>query len=68
MTLPGNTGWREVEVGRAAPRPNFPVVARKTWILFGCIAGSQLLRRRSKGNKIVDIEQLSDKHVACLVK
>ncbi|RVP48858.1 tyrosine-type recombinase/integrase [Sinorhizobium medicae] len=60
--------WREVEVGRGSSDHTCPVVALETWIRFGRIARGPLFRRIFKDNKTVDVERLSDKHVARLVK
>jgi len=68
VTLRGKTGWREVEVGRGASDHTCPVVALETWIRFGRIARGPLFRRIFKDNKTVDVERLSSKHVARLVK
>ncbi|MDW5318352.1 tyrosine-type recombinase/integrase [Rhizobium sp. PL01] len=68
VTLRGKTGWREVEVGRGASDQTCPVVALESWIRFGRIARGPLFRRIFKDNKTVDVERLSDKHVARLVK
>lgn len=68
VTLRGKTGWREVEVGRGSSDHTCPVVALETWIKYGRIARGPLFRRIFKDNKTVDVERLSDKHVARLVK
>ncbi|RWQ32985.1 MAG: integrase [Mesorhizobium sp.] len=68
VTLCGKTGWREVEVGRGSSDQSCPVVALETWIKFGRITRGPLFRRIFKDNKTVDVERLSDKHVARLVK
>lgn len=68
VTLRGKTGWREVEVGRGSSDQSCPVVALETWIKFGRITRGPLFRRIFKDNKTVDVERLSDKHVARLVK
>ncbi|MBB5536344.1 site-specific integrase [Rhizobium giardinii] len=68
VTLRGKTGWRQVEVGRGASSDTCPVAALESWIRFGRIARGPLFRRIFKDNKTVDVERLSDKHVARLVK
>jgi integrase len=68
VTLRGKTGWREVEVCLGASEQTCPGAALETWIRFGRIARGPLFRRIFKDNKTVDIERLSDKHVARLVK
>lgn len=68
VTLRGKTGWREVEVGRGTSDHTCPVVALESWIRFGRIARGPLFRRIFKDNKTVDVERLSGKHVARLVK
>lgn len=69
VTLRGkNNRWREVEVGRGSSDHSCPVVALETWIKYGRIARGPLFRRIFKDNKTVDVERLSDKHVARLVK
>jgi integrase len=68
VTLRGKTGWREVEVGRGSSDLSCPVTALESWIRFGRIARGPLFRRIFKDNKTVDVERLSDKHVARLVK
>ncbi|ESZ03159.1 tyrosine-type recombinase/integrase [Mesorhizobium sp. M0923] len=68
VTLRGKTGWREVEVGLGASDQTCPVAALESWIRFGRIARGPLFRRIFKDNKTVDVERLSDKHVARLVK
>lgn len=68
VTLRGKTGWREVEVGRGASSETCPLAALESWIRFGRIARGPLFRRIFKDNKTVDVERLSDKHVARLVK
>ncbi|RUU97326.1 integrase, partial [Mesorhizobium sp. M1A.F.Ca.IN.020.03.2.1] len=68
VTLRGKTGWREVEVGLGASAQTCPVAALESWIRFGRIARGPLFRRIFKDNKTVDVERLSDKHVARLVK
>jgi integrase len=68
VTLRGKTGWRQVEVGRGASDQTCPVAAVESWIRFGRIARGPLFRRIFKDNKTVDVERLSDKHVARLVK
>ena len=68
VILRGKTGWREVEVGRGSGDHTCPVVALETWLRFGRIARGPLFRRIFKDNKTVDVERLSDKHVARLVK
>ena len=68
VTLRGKTGWREVEVGRGSGDLSCPVVALQSWIRLGRIARGPLFRRIFKDNKTVDVERLSDKHVARLVK
>jgi integrase len=68
VTLRGKTGWRQVEVGRGASDQTCPVFALESWIRFGRIARGPLFRRIFKDNKTVDVERLSDKHVARLVK
>ncbi|TIR49074.1 MAG: integrase [Mesorhizobium sp.] len=68
VTLRGKTGWREVEVGRGSSDHSCPVVALETWIKYGRIARGPLFRRIFKDSKTVDVERLSDKHVARLVK
>lgn len=69
VTLRGKgSRWREVEVGRGSSNHTCPVVALETWIKFGRIARGPLFRRIFKDNKTVDVERLSDKHVARLVK
>lgn len=68
VTLRGKTGWREVEVGSGSSDLSCPVVALETWIRLGRIAQGPLSRRIFKDNKTVDVERLSDKHVARLVK
>lgn len=60
--------WREVEVGRGSSDPTCPVAALETWIKYGRIARGPLFRRIFKDKKTVDVERLSDKHVARLVK
>lgn len=60
--------WREVEVGRGSSDHTCPVVALESWIRYGRIARGPLFRRIFKDNKTVDVERLSDKHVARLVK
>ena len=68
VTLRGKTGWREVEVGHGTSPQTCPVAALDSWIRFGRIARGPLFRRIFKDNKTVDVERLSDKHVARLVK
>ncbi len=68
VTLRGKTGWREVEVGRGSSDLSCPVAALESWIRFGRVARGPLFRRIFKDNKTVDVERLSDKHVARLVK
>jgi integrase len=69
VTLRGKgSRWREVEVGRGSSDHTCPVVALETWIKYGRIARGPLFRRIFKDNKTVDVERLSDKHVARLVK
>lgn len=69
VTLRGKgSRWREVEVGRGSSDHTCPVVALETWIRYGRIARGPLFRRILKDNKTVDVERLSDKHVARLVK
>ncbi|MCO5066919.1 MAG: tyrosine-type recombinase/integrase [Rhizobiaceae bacterium] len=68
VTLRGKTGWREVEVGRGSSDDTCPVAALETWIKYGRIVRGPLFRRIFKDNKTVDVERLSDKHVARLVK
>ncbi len=68
VTLRGKTGWRQVEVGLGASAQTCPVAALESWIRFGRIARGPLFRRIFKDNKTVDVERLSDKHVARLVK
>jgi integrase len=69
VTLRGKGArWREVEVGRGSSDHTCPVVALETWIKYGRIARGPLFRRIFKDNKTVDVERLSDKHVARLVK
>lgn len=68
VILRGKTGWREVEVGRGSGDLSCPVAALESWIRFGRIARGPLFRRIFKDNKTVDVERLSDKHVARLVK
>ncbi|GAA4185981.1 site-specific integrase [Shinella granuli] len=68
VTLRGKTGWREVEVARGAADNTCPVAALERWIRFGKIARGPLFRRILKDNKTVDVERLSGKHVARLVK
>ncbi len=68
VTLRGKTGWREVEVGRGSSDHTCPVVALENWVRFARIARGPLFRRIFKDNKTVDVERLSDKHVARLVK
>lgn len=68
VTLRGKTGWREVEVGRGASDQTCPIAALEAWIRFGRIARGPLFRRIFKDNKTVDVERLSSKHVARLVK
>ncbi len=68
VTLRGKTGWRQVEIGCGASDRTCPVVALESWIRFGRIARGPLFRRIFKDNKTVDVERLSDKHVARLVK
>lgn len=68
ITLRGKTGWRQVEVGRGTSDQTCPVAALENWIRFGRIARGPLFRRIFKDNKTVDVERLSDKHVARLVK
>ena len=68
VTLRGKTGWREVEVGRGASDNTCPVAALERWIRFGKIARGPLFRRIFKDNTTVDVERLSGKHVARLVK
>lgn len=69
VTLRGKgSRWREVEVGRGSSDHTCPVVALETWIRYGRIARGPLFRRIFKDNKTVDVERLSDKHVARLVK
>lgn len=68
VTLRGKTGWREVEVGRGSTDQTCPVIALENWVRFGRIARGPLFRRIFKDNKTVDVERLSDKHVARLVK
>ncbi|ESZ01114.1 site-specific integrase [Mesorhizobium sp. L48C026A00] len=68
VTLRGKTGWREVEVGCGSSDQSCPAVALETWIKYGRIGRGPLFRRIFKDNKTVDVERLSDKHVARLVK
>ncbi|MEP0498860.1 tyrosine-type recombinase/integrase [Nisaea sp.] len=69
VTLRGKgSRWREVEVGRGSSDHTCPVVALETWIRYGRIARGPLFRRIFKDNKTVNVERLSDKHVARLVK
>lgn len=68
VTLRGKTGWREVEIGRGSGDHSCPVVALETWIRYGRIARGPLFRRIFKDDKTVDVERLSDKHIARLVK
>jgi integrase len=68
VTVRGKTGWREVEVGRGSNDQSCPVVALETWVRLGRLARGPLFRRIFKDNKTVDVERLSDKHVARLVK
>ncbi|MER8792318.1 tyrosine-type recombinase/integrase [Mesorhizobium sp. M0983] len=68
VTLRGKTCWRQVEVGLGASAQTCPVAALESWIRFGRIARGPLFLRIFKDNKTVDVERLSDKHVARLVK
>lgn len=68
VSIRGKTGWREVEVGRGSSDQSCPVVAVESWIRFGRLARGPLFRPILKDNKTVDVERLSDKHVARLVK
>jgi integrase len=69
VTLRGKgSRWREVEIGRGSSDHTCPVVALETWIKYGRIARGPLFRRIFRDNKTVDVERLSGKHVARLVK
>jgi hypothetical protein len=52
----------------AAPRFFLPVSALKTWIRLGHIARGPPFRRVFADRKTVDVEGLTEKHVAGLVK
>lgn len=60
--------WREVEIGRGSSDMSCPVIALQNWLKFGRVIRGPLFRRVFGDNKTVDVERLSDKHVARLVK
>lgn len=62
------TGWREVAVGRGSSERSCPVVALERWISFARIERGPVFRPILKDGKTVDVERLSSKHVARLVK
>ena len=68
LTLRGKTGWREVEIARGSSDRTCPVAALEAWLKFGRIERGPIFRPILKDNKTVDVERLSDKHVANLVK
>jgi len=67
-TLRGKTGWREVEIGCGSSDFTCPVVALQAWLKFGRIGHGPLFRRVLADGKTVDVERLTDKHIARLVK
>ncbi|WP_348641116.1 tyrosine-type recombinase/integrase [Martelella sp. HB161492] len=68
LRLRGKTGWREVEIGRGSSEASCPLTAVETWIHYAKIARGPLFRRIFKDGTRVDVERLSDRHVARLVK
>ncbi|WP_235890872.1 tyrosine-type recombinase/integrase [Martelella alba] len=68
LTLRGKTGWREVEIGRGSTEASCPLRALEAWINYGKIARGPLFRPILKDGRTVDVERLSDRHVARLVK
>lgn len=66
--LRGNTGWREVEIGRGSSDGTCPVHALAQWLHYAKITHGPVFRRVYRDNSGVGSERLSDKHVARLIK
>jgi len=62
------TGWREVAIGRGSSERSCPVAALEKWMAFARIERGPIFRPILKDGKTVDVERLSSKHVARLVK
>jgi len=68
ITLRGETGWREVEIGRGSSEATCPVAALTTWLEFARIGHGPLFRRVTGEGRKVGADRLHDCHVARLVK
>ena len=68
LTLRGKTGWREVEIARGSSERTCPVYALERWIEFAKIEQGPIYRPILKDGKTIDVERLSSRHVANLVK
>jgi integrase len=68
LQISGNTGWREVEIGRGSKPATCPVALLETWMRLGRISHGPLFRPIARKNGGVSAERLSDKHVARLVQ
>jgi integrase len=68
LTLRGKTGWREVEVARGSTERTCPVHALETWIAFARLERGPIYRPILKDGKTIDVDRLSSRHVANLVK
>ena len=66
--LRGETGWREVEIGRGSSDATCRVAALENWIKFAKIAKGPLFRRVTGQGKNVGPDRLNDQEVARLVK
>lgn len=68
LTIRGKTGWREIEIGRGSTDRSCPVTALEAWLKFARIEHGPIYRPVLKDGKTVDVERLSDRHVANLIK
>ncbi|WP_084177104.1 tyrosine-type recombinase/integrase [Labrenzia sp. DG1229] len=62
------TGWKEAEVARGSSEQSCPVHALEQWLHFAKIDHGPIFRRVLRDNSGVQVNRLSDKHVARLIK
>lgn len=62
------TGWKEAEIARGSSDQTCPVHALEQWLHYAKLDDGPIFRRVLRDNSGVQVDRLSDKHVARLIK
>lgn len=62
------TGWKEAEIARGSSDQTCPVHALEQWLHYAKLDDGPIFRRVLRDNSGVQLDRLSDKHVARLIK